>query len=308
MSDADASYITRTYLVPNFRREDYYEGLKETVEAVILKLGNQSWDERVKKRQESAWTTPALIAGIGIAVIVAVTLYRIRKRRLKLREMAAAPGLIAQSLRVAEQNAPEVQQALDDFKKEIPEQDLTRLSTDFEGQPSRIAAIRTDVGNLDFSDLALYTDVLQLKDRSEDERDLIRRTVSKLNSIRQAKAKCQAMIQRLGKEKFQIGDLRDESKRNEVTSLLSNGRSLYDRAYQDSLGSFFDWMLINDLLDDSQRQVDQAVRVSQEPPYTPPAVFDSGNSSTLDTSSFGSGGDFSGGGGFDGGSGSDGSD
>ena len=307
LNDADATDITRRYLVPNFRREDYYEGLKETVEAVTRKLGNQSWDERVRTRQEGTWLAPALIAGVGIVVVLAVTLYRARKRRLKLREMATAPGLIERSLRVAEQNAPEVHQLLDHFKKEIPEQDVTRLSADLEGQPSRITAIRTGLGSIDFSDLASYTRVLQLKDRADEERDLIRRTVSKLKAIRQSKAKCQVMIQRLGEEKFQIGDLRDESQRSKVTDLLSNGRSLYDRAYQDSSGSFFDWMVINELLDNSQRQVDEAVRVSQEPPYPPPPVFDSGSSSTFDTSSFGSGADVGGGGGFDGGSGSDGS-
>ena len=125
----------------------------------------------------------------------------------------------------------------------------------------------------------------------------------------------------------QITNVRDGSKREEVNNLLSNGRLLYDQAHQNSLMSLLDWMVINDLLNTSHRQVQQAAQVSQAEPYTPPSVSDSSSytsdsssytsdsssytsdstSYASDFSSFGSGGDFGGGGGFSGGSGSDGS-
>ena len=39
LTDADATNITRNNLVPNFRREAYYEGLKDTVAAIMRHFG-----------------------------------------------------------------------------------------------------------------------------------------------------------------------------------------------------------------------------------------------------------------------------
>jgi uncharacterized membrane protein YgcG len=114
-------------------------------------------------------------------------------------------------------------------------------------------------------------------------------------------------MQKLSKESFQIADVRDLSKKPEVDYLLSNSRSLYDQAYQHSSMSLFDWMYINELLNQSERHVQQAVQVSQAEPYIPPHTFDTSTGFTTDTSSSRTGGDFGGGGGFSGGAGSDGS-
>lgn len=317
LSDEDATDITHSYLLPNFRREAYYEGLKETVEAVIGKLGNESWDERARAHQENAWLIPALLAGAGSSVVVVVAFHRHKKRKLKLQEMAAIPEFITENLRVAEENAPQVQQLLDDFKKEMPEQDLTRLTRDLEEQPDRIATIKSDVAKLNLSDLDLLQEALRARDSAEQESNLLTSTRSKLDAIRQAKVQSQIMMRNLTTESFQIQDVRDRSKREEVNNLLSNSRSLYDQAYQNSSMSIFDWMLINDLLNDSRSRVRQATQVSQAEPYTPPPIYDSSNDSTFDSSSSSSssdfgggsfgGGDFGGGGSFDGGTGSDGS-
>lgn len=317
LSDADATDITRSYLIPNFRRENYYGGLKETVDAVIRKLGEESWDERVQAHEETAWLIPGLIAGLSISAVSLVAFYRHKKRRQQFQEMVAIPASIAENLRNAEKNAPRIHQLLDDFKREMPEQDLTRVARDLEGQPNRIAVIRTDVAKLDVSNLDLYQEALRARDSAEDEGNLLTNIHAKLNAIRQAKAQSQTMMSDFAKESFQIEHVKDGSKRDQVDNLLLNSRSLYDRAYQDSSMSMFDWMLINDLLNDSRRQVQQAVQVSQTEPYTPPPIYDSSSGSTLDTGSLGSssdfsggdfgGGGFGGGGGFDGGSGSDGS-
>ena len=197
----------------------------------------------------------------------------------------------------------------------MPEQDLTQFTNDLAEQSTRIASITTDVGNLNIADVTCYEEVLGTKDRSETEANLLSNTRQKLDGIRRAKAQCQLMMQKLSKESFQIADVRDSSKKQEVDNLLSNSRSLYDEAYEHSSMSLFDWMYINELLNRSQRQVQQASQVSQAEPYTPPPTFDASSTSTSDTSSTftsdtstsGSGGDFGGGGGFSGGSGSDGS-
>lgn len=322
VSDADANNITHTYLLPNFRHENYYEGLKDTVEALIRKLGSQSWDERVRARQENAWLIPGLLTGLAICAVVVVAFHRYTKHRLQLREMAALPKSIMENLCIAEKNAPQVQRLLDDFKKEMPEQDLTRLASDLQGQPSRISTIKSDVAKLNLSDLDLYQEALRARDSAEEESRLLTDTRSKLDAIRQAKMASQTAMRDLAKESFQIQDVKDGAKREEVNSLLSNSRSLYDQAYQNSSMSVFDWILINDLLNNSRRQAQQAVHVSKAEPYTPPLTYDSDSGSTSDTSSFWSssdsggsssgggsfgGGDFGGGGGFDGGSGSDGS-
>ena len=309
LSDADATDITHNNLLPNFRRGDYYEGLKETVNAVMLRLGNESWEERLRSRQEKSqssqeWLVLALIAGLSVAVIVGVVvmIYRRGQRSLKLREMAAAPGSIARNLQAARDNASSIQQILDDFKKEMPEQDVTRFASNLAEQPGRITKIELDATFLDAADLTSYEKLLDVKNRAEEEANLLSNIRSKLDQIRQAKAQSQQLLQRLSSENFQITTVRDGSKTEEVNNLLSNGRSLYNQAYQNSSMSLLDWIVINNLLNNSHQQVQQAVQISQAEPYTPPPTFDSGSYGS-GTSSFGSGGDSGGGGGFSGGSG-----
>jgi hypothetical protein len=221
--------------------------------------------------------------------------------------MAAVPESIAQNLRVADQNASRLQQLLDEFKKQMPEQDLTRFTSELAEQPDRIAKIRSELANLKIADITFYAEVQAAKDRAEAEANLLSNTRRKLDDICEAKAQSQLKMQQLAKENFRISDVRDGSKREEVEDLLSNSRLLYNQAYQNSSMSPLDWIMINELLDNSQSQVQRAVEVSQIEPYTPPPVYDSNSTSPFDASSPGSGSDFGGGGGFSGGSGSDGS-
>lgn len=312
LTDADAGEITHNFLLPDFRREEYYAGLKETVQAVMRRLGNESWEERLRLRQQEersplAWLVPALVAALGISVVVIVTFYRRGKRNLKLGEMARVPESVAENIRLAEQNSYQIQKLLDDFKQEMPEQDLTKFANDLAEQPSRIAKIKADLDNLNVADIELYDEVLQTKDRAEAEANLLANTQWKLGDIRQAKAQSQQMMQQLSKETFQIAEVRDSSKREEVENLLARSHLMYNQAYQNSSMSVFDWILINELLNSSQSQVQQAVQVSQAEPYVPTLPYDSSTTSSVDTGSFGSGSDLGGGGGFSGGSGSDGS-
>jgi uncharacterized protein len=315
LTDDDATKITHNHLLPNFRREAYYDGLKETVNAVMSHLGNETWEERLRLRQERgqsfpAWLIAALVAAVAFGAAVLVIFYRRRNRNLKLHEMAAVPESIAQSLFIAERNTPRIQQLLDDFKKEMPEQDLSRFTSDLADQPNRIAKVKTAFANLNVKDISLYTELLQAKDDADAEANLLSSTQWKLNDVRRAKAQSQQIMQRLSTESFQIADVKDGSKRGEVDSLLFNSRSLYNQANQNSSMSVLDWIVINDLLNSSQRQVQQAAQISQTQPDTTPLFTDSTSTFTTDnsdTSSFGSSGDFGGGGGFSGGSGSDGS-
>jgi uncharacterized protein len=311
LTDSDAGEITRGFLLSNFKREEYYAGLKETVQAVMRRLGNESWEQRLQLRQQKernplAWIVPVLLAALGFSVVMTVAIYRRGKRNLKLREMAAVPESVAQNLRVAQQNARRIQQLLDDFRKEMPEQDLTRFTSDLAEQPNRIAKIKADVASLNVSDVKLHDEFLHIKDRAEVEANLLGNTQCKLDDIRQAKAQSQQMMHQLSKETFQIADVRDSSKRAEVDNLLANSRLMYNQAYQNSSMSVFDWIIINDLLNSSQSQAQQAAQVSQTEPYVPTLSYDSSSTSSVDTS-FGSGSDFGGGGGFSSGSGSDGS-
>lgn len=309
LSDADATDITRNNLLPNFRRGDYYEGLKETVTAVMQRLGNESWEERLRLRQEKSqsspdWLNSALIAGLSVALIVVavVMISRRGRRSLRLREMAAAPESITRNLHAARENASSIQQLLDDFKTEMPEQDVTRFASKLAEQPARITKIELDATFLDAADLTSYEKLLDLKDRAEEEANLLGNIRSKLDEIRQAKTQSQQLLQRLSSENFQITTVRDGSKTGEVNNLLSNGRSLYNQAYQNSSMSILDWIVISNLLNNSHQQVQQALQVSQAAPYTPPPTFGSGSYGS-DTSTFGSSGDSGGGGGFSGGSG-----
>jgi hypothetical protein len=123
-------------------------------------------------------------------------------------------------------------------------------------------------------------------------------------------------MQQLSQEKFQISDVRDSARRDEVDQLLLQSRQQYQQARQSSSTSVFDWLIIHDLLTRSNNQVHQAVEYSQAAPYVPPPSSSSGSESSgssfgsffsggSDSSSSSSSSD-SGGGGFSGGSGSDG--
>jgi len=329
-SEADATEITRNDLLPNFRHGEYYQGLKDTVGAVMRRLGNENWEARLQLRQQKGqsvltWLIPALVAGLAILAVVVWAIRRRGKHTFRLREMAAAPDSVAQNLRVAQQNAARIQQLLDEFKKQMQEQDLTRFRSELAEQPARIARINTDLANLDVADVSCYAEVVRAKDRAQEEANLLSSTQGKLDDLRQAKVQSQLIMQRLSNENFQIANVRDGSRRAEVENLLSSSRLLYDQAHQNSSTSLLDWIMINQLLNSSQRQVQQAVQVSQAEPYPYPPVLDSGGTSTFDASGSGNSGDFGGststfdasssanigdfggGGAFSGGSGSDGS-
>jgi hypothetical protein len=118
--------------------------------------------------------------------------------------MAAMPDSIAQSLRVAQQNASRIQQLLEDFRKQMPEQDLTRFTSELAEQPDRMAKIKTDLANLTFADVTLHAEVLRIKDRAEAEANLLSNAaieVRRHDDIRQAKAQSQLMMQKLSKER-----------------------------------------------------------------------------------------------------------
>jgi uncharacterized membrane protein YgcG len=81
LTDADATDITHNNLLPNFRREDYYEGLKETVSPIMQHLGNESWEDRLQLRHQKgqstlAWLIAALVAALGISLVVLARIYR----------------------------------------------------------------------------------------------------------------------------------------------------------------------------------------------------------------------------------------
>jgi hypothetical protein len=129
------------------------------------------------------------------------------------------------------------------------------------------------------------------------------------------------MMENLSRETFQITDVRDSSRTEEVNRLLWQSRQDYERARQGSSMSVVDWLIINQMLNNSRSQMQQAVSYSQEAPYIPPvdddssssrsssSIFGDSSSSSSSSGEFFSGGDSGGGGGggsFSSGSGSDG--
>jgi uncharacterized protein len=317
LGDEDAKRITQENLVPYFKRGEYYAGLKETLRAAMQKLGNETWEERLRARSEATRarsegrTSTALMAVligaiVGLGAVLGVLLYRSRQGKEKLAEMADAQNLLADNLGIAESNAPQAQQLLHDLTAEMPEQDTRSLSEDLAAQRARIANIRNDAARLDFTDLTAYDEVLRIKDGAATEAGLLGSVRQRIGDIRRAKERSRALMQQLASEKFEISGVRDSSRRGEVDDLLSGSRAMYDQACQRSSMSMFDWLLINDMLNSSQDHVRKAEEASQAESYVPVTTTPSFDTSST---SFGgdTGGSFGGGGGFSGGSGSDGS-
>jgi uncharacterized protein len=318
LSNEDAERITRENLLPNFKREEYYAGLKETVVATMQQLGGKSWEERLQARAQAAqqrreeqrsdlWIAAGVVATIVLAALIAFALYRWRQRKQKLAEMADASTLIAENLRAARENAPKIQQLLSDLSQQAPEQDIKPLTSDLAAQPGRILDIEGDAARVNFTDLESYDEVLQIRDRAATEDSLLGSMQERVAEIKSARERSRTLMEQLSRQSFEIAEVRDSSKRGEVDHLLSQSRQMYEQARQDSSLSVFDWLIINNLLNSSHNQVQQAVEVSQAVPYVP-SVSSSNNDSNDSSSSFGGdSGSFGGGGGFSTGSGSDGS-
>jgi uncharacterized membrane protein YgcG len=365
LPDSDATQITRQDLLPNFKRGDYYAGLKATALATMEHLGFKTWEARVKARQsdpeqetldrkrhaEEAWqaeiqrreaearqaeqernlqsdtrTGFVFVTLLAVVSLLAFVFVRSRRRKAKLAELAQSVTTIADNLSAAERNAPEVQRTLDDCAREMPEQDISKLREGLTSQPDRILKIKVDAQCIDPAKLESYDAMVRVRASAEAERNLLESTKESITKIKEAKAQSQAMMENLSRETFAITDVRDSTRTDEVNRLLLQSRQDYEQARQDyerarqgSSMSVVDWLIINQMLNNSHSQMQQAVYCSQAAPPTPSfssdddsssssSVFGSSSSSSS-SGGFFSGGDSGGGGGggsFSSGSGSDG--
>jgi uncharacterized membrane protein YgcG len=292
-----------------------------------------AWQAEVQRREQEARQAEARAEdtriGLGFLLVLAVIgvtatlLFRSQRRKAKLAEMAQASTAIANDLATAEKNAPEVRKILDDFAKDSPEQDISKLRENFAGQPDRILKIKVDAQLVDLTKLESYNEMVRVRKNSESEALLLDDIKGSIAEIRQAKAQSQALMEQLSRERFEITDVRDSSRTDEVNRLLLQSRRDYEQARQGSSMSVVDWLVINQMLSNSHSQMQQAVQCSQEAPYTPSfstsdddsrsssssgsGFFSSSSSDSSSSSSFSSSSSSGGGGGFSSGSGSDGS-
>lgn len=340
MTDVDAKEITDDYLLPHFKEEDYYTGLKQTVLATMAKLGHEDWQSRLQVRVEQEKRRAAeaqaqvqrrtvqeeaqrhadkvfglgFVAVMGILGISTVFVYRAQRRKDEMNELTHGAATIANNLAIAEKNAPELQKLLDDFAKEMPEQDISQFREALKGQSDRVLKIKVDAQCVNFADRASYNECVRVHTESENESKLLESTRQSLAQIREAKAQSQALMDLLSRERFEVDRIRNYSREAEINRLLYDSRQYYYQARQNSSMSVVDWMMINRLLNNSHQQMQQAVQYSLEEPYVPSSYSSSSSSSSSSASSFfsssssdsssSSGG---GGGGFSGGSGSEGS-
>jgi len=360
LSDDDARQITRQYLVPNFKRGEYYAGLKQTVLATMRHLGDKNWEQRTRERgamarlleqqraaqeqaqareREQARAREAeekkkavrdlggfvlfFIVVVGLSVLIPGTFLRARHRRSKLAELAEAGPQVEEYLRQAEKNAPEIQTLLDEFAREMPEQDTSSLRKNLAGQAERILKIKVDFQCLNPAELSSYDEMARIRSSAEGEAELLANTKQELARIKTAKAQSQAMMAELAQKKFQVGEVRDSARVEQVNQLMDQSRQDYERAQQNSSLSVLDWLLINQMLNHSQTQFQQAVQYSQEAPYVSPrrdyddddsssrssSIWNWGSNSSSSSSSWSSSSSSSSGdsSGFSSGSGSDGS-
>lgn len=326
MSDSDAASITRQYLLPYFKRGQYYAGLRETVLATMRHLGDQTWEDRIalraqasrpsepqKPQQQSkeneAYKRLLLMVALLLVVLplAAVAIYKWRRRRQRLAEMDQAKTVILDNLAKAGENIPRIYQLLDDFAKEVPEQDISALRTNAAEQPASILKIKAEARALNFNDLNAYDWAIEVRTQAEDEADRLETVQEQIAAIRSAKERSRTRIQGMSTETFRISDLRDSSRRDEVDKMLLQSQRDYEEARQNSSLSLVDWLIIDDLLTRSDERVQQARIISQTEQYTAAPSFGQGPDSSVDSSPATFDTSMSGGAGFDGGSGSDGS-
>jgi uncharacterized membrane protein YgcG len=365
LTDSDATQITRQDLLPSFKRGDFYAGLKATILATMQHLGTQTWEARLKARQpdpeqetldrkrraEEAWqaeiqrreaearqaeqerqlqsdtrTGFMFVAALALVSLLAFVIHHLYRRKAKLAEMAQAVTTIADNLSAAEKNAPEIQRILDDCAREMPEQDISKLREGLAGQPDRILKIKVDAQCIDPAKLESYDAMVRVRTSSEAERNLLESTKESIARLKEAKAQSQALMEKLSRETFEITDVRDSTRTDEVNRLLLQSRQDYEQARQGSSMSLVDWLLINQMLSNSRSQMQQAVYWSQAAPApsfsslddddsrsssrSSSSIFGGDSSSSSSSGGFFSGSDSGGGGGggsFSSGSGSEGS-
>ena len=361
LPDIEATQITRHSLLPNFKRGDYYAGLKETVLATMEHVGVIPWEERLrarkldieqdtldrKRRAAEAWqaevqrreqearqaeqernlqsdtrTGLVFFTLLTLGGLLTIVIHRSRRRAAKLSELAQAVTTIPDNLSAAEKNAPEIKRILDDCAREMPEQDISTLRQSLAGQPDRILKIKVDAQCIEPAKVESYDEMVRVRTNSEAERNLLESTKDSISRIKEAKAQSQAMMEKLSHETFEITDVRDSSRTAQINELLLQSRQDYERARQNSSLSLVDWLIINQMLNNSRNQMQQAVSYSQEAPYAPAfssldddstssrrsssSIFGSDSSSSSSSGGFFSSGDSGGGGSFSSGSGSDG--
>src|SRR5215831_8071895 len=339
LTDSDATQITQQSLLPSFKRGSFYVGLKATVLATMGYLGNKTWEARLKARQpdpeqetldrkrhaEEAWQaevqrreaeaeqvrkiqsdarTAFLFVSVltlgGLLVLLALVIRRLHRARAKSAEMAQAVTTIPDNLSAAEKNAPEVQRILDDCAREMPEQDISKLRESLAGQPDRILKIKVDAQCIDPAKLESYDAMVRVRRDSAAELNLLESTKESIAKVKEAKAQSQAMMEKLSRETFEITDVRDSSRTDEVNRLLLQSRQDYEQARQGSSMSLVDWLIINQMLSNSRSQMQQAVYWSQAAPAPVFSSLDDDSSSSRSSSSgwFGGGSSSSSSGGF----------
>jgi len=305
LTDSDATQITRQDLLPSFKRGDFYAGLKATVLATMGHLGNKTWEARLKARQQDpeqetldrkrraqeAWqaevqrreaearqaeeerqlqsdtrTGFVFVTALVMIALLSFAIHHLYRRKAKFAEMAQAVNTIPDNLSAAEKNAPEVQRILDDCAREMPEQDISKLRESLAGQPERILKIKVDAQCIDPAKLESYDEMVRVRTNSQTERNLLESTKESIASLKEAKAQSQAMMEKLSRETFEITNVRDSSRTDAVNQLLLQSRRDYERARQGSSMSVVDWLIINQMLNNSQNQMRQAVSYSQEAP------------------------------------------
>jgi len=284
--------------------------------------------EQQRKLDSDTRTGFVFVGVLALGSLLVFVILRSRRRKAKLADLAQSVTTIADNLAAAEKNAAEIQRILDDCAREMPEQDISKLREGLAGQPERILKIKVDAQCIDPAKLESYDEMVRVRASSESERNLLESTKETITRIKEAKAQSQAMMENLSRETFAITDVRDSSRTDEVNRLLLQSRQDYEqarldyeRARQGNSMSVVDWLIINQMLNNSHSHIQQAVSCSQEAPYipSPSSNDDSSSSSSVfgdsSSSSSSSGGFFSssdsggggGGGSFSSGSGSDGS-
>jgi uncharacterized membrane protein YgcG len=263
LPDPEATEVTRQNLLPNFKRGDFYAGLKQTVLATMEHLGAETWETRVqgrqadaedetlqrKRRAERAWQAEVqhrqaeaqqaeqdrklasdtrigfvFVGLLWAGFLLVLIIRRSSRRKAKLADLAQSVTAIADNLSAAETNAPEVQRVLDDCAREMPEQDISKLRDALAGQPDRILKIKVDAQCIDPAKLESYDDMVRVRASSEAERNLLDSTKESIAGIKNAKAQSQAMLEKLSRETFEITDVLDSSRTDQVNRLLLESR------------------------------------------------------------------------------------
>ncbi len=232
------------------------EGVQAVIDAVIQRLGGAPAPAAPREPGDRI-TTDLLIPGVVLlAVAIAMIFYHTGRTHLLQREVPAAENLAAQSLDDADARAAQAAADLATLRAEAPPELWQPLEAPLAAAPEQLQALRRDLAHIQGQRREVYgeweaahTALAAWKNRYNEQVAVIAAAPAALAQWQQARDESLALSATLDGE---LARLSPAEPGGESHPLWQAARETFDRAASVQAQSPVNWLLICDLLHDTQ--------------------------------------------------------